>query len=165
MAPWAARNPDNVVPNVTVGNVKELVSETGSNPDLSYSLLKKIQDTVDGANANDTAVLQSAALGAAANATGLGPVILNQAGDIINALSDNDKAQDLIVKTLNDMQHLEDTGSILTAVLPEPDTPEFTAFVEQASADDLAIAAAVLLAGQAKQQGDSGSYLSNFDPG
>jgi hypothetical protein len=61
------------------------------------------------------------------------------------------------------MPNLTETSETLTAVIPEPGTEEFDAFIEKADADDLATAAAVLFAAEAKSSSDSGDYINNFD--
>jgi hypothetical protein len=77
-------------------------------------------------------------------------------------MEDKDNAKGLIIDAINDMPNLKKTGETLTSILPAPDTPEFTACVEKADADDLATAAAILLAAEAKGKGDD--YINNFDP-
>lgn len=161
LAPWAARDPNSLIPPVTTGNVDELIAGAENNPDMSLAILKKINDALKGADADEASSLQAAALEAAANASGLGPAILNQADDISQIMEDKDNAKGLVIDALNDMPNLKETGETLTSILPEPGTPEFAAFVEKADADDLATAAAILLAAEAKNQGED--YINTFD--
>jgi hypothetical protein len=163
LASWAARDPASLIPAVTTGNVDELIDDSENNPDMSLAVLKKIGDALERASPDDASTLQAAALEAAANASGFGPTLLNKASDISSLMEDKNNAKGLIIDTINDMPNLQETGEILTAVIPEPDTPEFDAFIEKADADDLATAAAVLLAAEAKSSSDSGDYINNFD--
>jgi hypothetical protein len=147
---------------VTTGNVDELIANSENNPDMSLAVLKKIQDALKDAGSDDTSTLQAAALGAAANASGFGPAILNKADDISKVMEDKDNAKSLVIDAINDMPNLKETSETLTTILPKPGTSEFSAFVEKANADDLATAAAVLLAAEAK--GKDESYINTFDP-
>jgi hypothetical protein len=161
LASWAARNPESLIPKVTTDNVDELIASSENNPDMSLAVLKKIQDALKGAGSGATSDLQAAALGAAANASGFGSTILNKAGDISKVMEDKDNAKGLVVDAISDMPNLVETSETLTAILPKPGTGEFDAFVEKADADDLATAAAVLLAAEAKGKDD---YIDSFDP-
>jgi hypothetical protein len=162
LAPWAARDASSLIPPVTTGNVNDLITGSENNPDMSLAVLKKIQDAVNGASAEEASSLQAAALQAASNASGIGPVLLNKAGNISDVVNNPDSARDMVVDAINEMPNLKETGEALAAVLPEPGTPAFDAFVEKASADDLATAAAVLLAAEAKDK--DADFINNFDP-
>jgi hypothetical protein len=162
LAPWAARDPYSLIPAVTPGNVNDLIADSENNPDMSLAVLKKIQDALEGAGPDDAGTLQAAALGAAANASGFGPAVLNKADDISKLMEDKDNAKNLMFEAINDMPNLEETSETLTAILPKPGTAEFDTFIEKADADDLATAAAVLLAAEAKGKGDD--YINTFTP-
>jgi len=132
---------------------------------LSLAVLKKINEALTGANAGDTAVLQASALQAAANAVGLGSAILSQAGNITSALQSQDKAIELVIGTVNGLKNLQETGSTLTVILPEPGTQAFDDFVDKASAEDIAITAAlILLAAESQRSRSPEDYLADFDP-
>jgi hypothetical protein len=164
LASWAARDPNSLIPPVTTGNVNDLVTGAENNPDLSLAVLKKIGDAVHGADADTASSLQAAALKAASNASGLGPALMNKMGQISELMENVDMAQDMVIDALNDMPNLEKTGAALAEVLPERGTPAFDAFVEKSSPDDLATAAAILLASEAKGEADNDDYIKNFDP-
>jgi hypothetical protein len=164
LAPWAARNPDSLVPPVTTGNVDELVAGAENNPDLSLAILKKIKEALEGANPDDASSLQSAALEAAANASGFGPTLLNKASDISEIMENPDNVKGLVIDAINDMPNLKETGETLIAIVPDPSTPEFADFVAKADADDLATAAAILLASTAKDSLDGEGFINDFDP-
>jgi hypothetical protein len=162
LAPWAARDPDKLIPTVTASNVSGLVEKAENDPDLSLALLKKISDAAKNASDKDKAELQNAALGAATNAAGLGQAVLNNAGKIAS-MNDPDEAKELLTKAINDMANLEAAASVLTGTLPDPtDAASLTKFTDAANPDDLATAAALLLAGEAKKNGDVDSYINNF---
>jgi hypothetical protein len=163
LAPWASRDPASVIPAIDANNVNDLIALSENNPDMSLEVLNKITAAIQDAGEDDASSLRAAALQAAANASSLGPTLLNKAGDISGVIEDPDGARNLIIDTINDMPNLEATRDALNSILPE-DGPAFDAFVEKASADDLAIAAAVLLAAEAKVEIDSGDYINNFDP-
>jgi hypothetical protein len=166
LAPWAARDPDKLIPNVTPGNVKELLDAAENNPDMSLALLKKIKEAADTASGGEKAALQSSALEAAVNAAGLGSAVLNKAGAVAS-VKDPDDAKKLLTDAINDMKNLESAGSTLTSALPDPtDAAAFTAFTDAASPDDLAMAAALLLAGEAKTHPDIDDYIeTGFNKG
>jgi hypothetical protein len=166
---WAVRDRTKKIP-VDPGNVNELVTKVENDPDMSLGVLKGISDAVKNASGADKVKLQTAALGAAVNAAALSNSILNRAGELSSADSP-DKAKDMMVDAINDMQHLSETSTILGSVLPDPDAdPEgFQTFVDAADPNDLAVAAAVLLAAEGKKHlDDSGEamsdYVDNFDP-
>ncbi|MDR0877385.1 MAG: InlB B-repeat-containing protein [Treponema sp.] len=170
--PWAARDPASLLPPVTAGNVQELLKLSESNPDMALALLKGIKDTVSGASDEELAALQGAALEAAAliaaaNAVALGPTILNTLGnanDISGMMEDPDSVKDMILDTLNSLPNLEESSSLLTEILPEPGTQAFDDFVEKANSEDLVMAAALIIAAEAKGNIDDPDYISNIDP-
>jgi hypothetical protein len=58
-----------------------------------------------------------------------------------------------------------EAGAVLESILPDlSDTTAWDAFVAASSAEDLAMAAVVLLAGKAKDSGDPDYYIDNFPP-
>jgi hypothetical protein len=164
LAPWAARDPNSLIPPITAGNINDLIAGAENNPDLSLAILKKIGGALDGAGSGEVSSLQAAALKAAANASGLGPALMNKMGQISDVVENVDMAQDVIIDTLNDMSNLEAAGAALAGVLPSPGTPAFDAFVEKSSPDDLATASALLLASEAKGAINDEDYIKNFNP-
>jgi len=163
LAAWAARDPNRLIPAVTAGNVDELVATAENNPDLSLAVLKKIQSAAGTASGDDKVKLQTAALGAAVNAAGLGQAVFNAAGaitSITDADNPQEKARQMVLDALNSMNNLEAAGSVLFDTLPKPGDPDFSNFTDSASANDLAMAAAVLLAGEVKK--NSGGDLEGY---
>jgi hypothetical protein len=151
-------------PPVTTDNVYDLIAQTENDPDLALEVLRGIKNAAAHASGKDLALLQAAGLKAAANASGLGAAMLNHAGDLTNAFADGDKTRGIVKDSIGELDNLEETGAILADTLPDPgDTAAFAAFVEASSADDLTMAAAVLLASEAKSRSDSSSYIDSFD--
>ena len=165
LAKWSARDHSKDVPIITVGNVEDAIQKAENDPNLSLTILKGIDEALKTANEDEASALRAAALGAAANAAGLGHVVLNQLMNIPGALQDPENAIDLVVTIIGELKNLKEAGDALVAILPEPGTPAFDAFVEKASAEDLAVAAAlILLASEAQNHDDAEDYLNNFDP-
>jgi hypothetical protein len=162
---WAARDPSELVPPVTPGNVKELVSMAENDPDLSLEVLKGIKKAVGKAGGQDKAKLQNSAITAAVNASNMGNALLNNAADLAG-MEDAEMVKDLLIDTINGLGNLTSAADNLTVILPDPsDTAAFGAFVDSASADDLALAAALIMAGDAKKSGDPDAYMSGYTPG
>jgi hypothetical protein len=164
LASWAARDPSSLIPPVSANNVNDLIAESENNPDMSLAVLEKIRDTIDGAGEDEASSLRAAALKAAANASGLGPALMSQMDQISAVVENTEKAQELVMNTLNDMTNIEAAGAALAGALPPPGTAAFDAFVEKSNSSDLATAAAVLLASEAKGKVDDENYIKNFDP-
>jgi len=162
LAPWAARNPDKLVPPVTVSNVDELISMAENNPDLSLSVLKKINEALGkDMPKKDKLKLQTASVGAAVNAAGLGQAVLGSLDDLETVLTEED-AKDLFFKALDKMDNVEDAASVLFNTLPKSGEA-FDDFTKEASVDELALAAMVLICGEAKKNGDDlDGYIDNF---
>lgn len=144
-ASWASRSPSGLIPDVTTDNVDELVEMAADDPDLSLELLKKIAEAVEGATGQDKADLLSAAVEAAGNAVGLGQTIIEVAGDIAS-IGDNPKK--VAIDAINSMPNLEETGEALYNLLGSLDN--LTDFTDNASSEDIAMAAVLLLVGEAK---------------
>jgi hypothetical protein len=170
LAPWAVRDPSALIPPVTAGNVGELILQAENNPDLSLAVLKGIRGSLNNASVEDRRALEIAALEAAGNATGLASSILNQAGKISSVQNDSEKARDLIVDAIKGMSHLSESRDILVDVLPsDPNSADFKTFTDNASAENMVMAAAILLAAEASDMTDKGmsqgDFIDNFDPG
>jgi hypothetical protein len=147
---WAARDPASLIPTVTRDNVDKLVSDAENNSDLSLEVLKGIGKSVENASGEDKTKLQNAAVTAAANAANLTNTLINNVPNIAN-LEKPEDVKDLVTSTLNSMNNLTPTADALTGILAQ----DTDAFVNSASAEDLALAAALILAGEAKKGGDA----------
>jgi hypothetical protein len=150
---WAARDPNSLIPSVTTGNIDDLLEAVEGDPDLALALLKKIAD------ADPDPKLQAAALEAATEASGIVGILSTNINDI-----DENNAEAILISALNSMSNVEEAGAVLVSILPDPtsDPTGYAAFVAKASAEDLAMAAAVILAGEAKASGDPSNYISGF---
>jgi hypothetical protein len=129
--------------------VDELIKMAENDPDLSLALLKKIQGALENASGEDKSKLQDAAIEAAVNAAGFGQAVLAVLGELSSEKTVD--ADRLIQKALGEMKNLEAAGSVLFEILPKDTDPDFDAFIKSASADNLAMAAVLLLAGEAKK--------------
>ena len=178
-ASWAARDPDKLVPTVTAGNVDELIAISENNTDLSLAVLKKIGNATKGASGDDLLKLQKAALGAATNAVGLTQAVLSTVKDLGNIdLTDpneTDQVKQIVLDAIGSMKNLDSTSTVLLAILPVPDdlnNPDsaFNEWARGAKADDLAMAAVVLIAGDVKDKNietieDIGDYIDGLNSG
>jgi hypothetical protein len=166
LAPWAARDPASLIPPVTTANIQDLLEQSANSPDQSLALLDKIKDALATASAEDQAVLQAAALSAASNASGVATSILSNAGDLLNAMESGQQSD--IISVVSDaiagLSNLASTATVLADILPAPGTPAFDDFVAQASPEDLAMAAIVLLAAEAQASGGVEHYITQFPP-
>ncbi|MDR2110230.1 MAG: hypothetical protein LBP32_02875, partial [Spirochaetaceae bacterium] len=167
---WAARDRRNIVPSVNTGNVKDLVVKAENDPDLSLGVLKGIDAAVKKTSGQERISLQGAALEAAVNASGLGGSVLNKAGEL-SSVDSPEKARDMVVDAITGMKNLEETSTVLGSILPDPEAdPEgFLAFTDAADPNDLAMAAAMLLAAEGEKYMDEDEealedYMDNFDP-
>lgn len=160
LAPWAARDPADLIPDVDAGNVRELAELAEDDPGLSLELLKRIRDAAAGASSPDKAKLRAAGLPAAANASELGGAILRNlrgTGDL-----DADHIQDLINSALNDAGNLLSAAAVLEDLLGT-DPAADPSFAAASSAGDLAMAAVIFLAAEAKQSGTS-TFIESYTP-
>ena len=160
-APWAARDPNKLIPAITADNVDELIAMAGNDPNLSLAVLQKIRQGIKDSSGDEKLKLQTAALEAAANSVGIGQSVLGAAGQLTNLGGDDPEgmAKDMVISAINGLQNLESTCGALLDSLPMPANPAdpaadaaFMAFANKANADDLAMAAVILIAGEAKKQ-------------
>lgn len=172
---WATRDSASLIPKVTVDNVSELTQAFEDDPDASLELLRKIKDEAANLTGDELSQMQSAALEVAVNSAGLGQAIINAAGNL-DTFDDPGSARDILLNAINGMSNLEETGDLLSTLLPSPPSDprspdpaadaEWIAFTESATANDLAMAAVVLLLGEASKNsgGNFDDYLDNKIP-
>ncbi|WP_304225179.1 hypothetical protein, partial [Gracilinema caldarium] len=165
LASWAARDPASLIPPVTASNIDDLLAQSANSPAQSLALLDSIADALATASASDAAVLQAAALQAASNASGVATSVLSNAGTMLETLQGSGDIIPVISDAITDLTNLAPSAELLAAILPAPtDTTAFNAFVDQASPEELAMAAVVLLAAEAQASGSVENYISTFDP-
>ena len=163
LAPWAARDPASLIPNVNAGNVDELIRKTRNDPDMSLEVLKGIKNASKNAKGQDLLTLQQASIQSATNATGLAAALISQAGNVSN-INDINDAKELLESSLASIKNINSVSDNLNEILSRPGDQGWDSFVENSSADDMAIAAVLLLAGEAKASGDCYNYFDSFDP-
>jgi hypothetical protein len=164
LASWAQRDPSSLIPGVTTGNVQDLVRMAENDPALSLEVLKQIKAAADQAGPEAAAMLRAEGLKAGVNAVDLGSSLLNNIDDIAG-VGDPGQASKMLVNAINAMPNLAETAAVLSALVPDPvlETAAFDAFIDAADLNDLAMAAAVLLAAEAKASGDSAGYIDGID--
>ena len=163
LASWAARDPESLIPDVTSDNVDELIQKTRNDPALSLVVLKRIKSASKNAKGKDLLALQQASVQAASNATGIASALISQAGNI-SSINDKDSAISLIESSLSSIKNLVSVADNLNDIMPDPvpGDPAWDNFINNTSADDLAIVAVLLLAGEAKKDPDGvEDYLEN----
>ncbi|MDR2371236.1 MAG: hypothetical protein LBD71_07125 [Treponema sp.] len=163
LASWAQRDPAGLLPALTAANVNDLVKKTANDPALSLELLKKIKNTVNSVSGGEKALLQAAALNAAANAAA--PVKAVQKYIDGDTEVNKNNAADLFNKITGELKNRAETAETLKGILPAaavPGNPEFDAFVNAADPYYLALAAAILFADDAVKSGDSAGYMAAY---
>ena|GEM_PF-5780819 len=157
--PFAARDSDKLIPAVTSKNVDDLVQQFENDPDGSLALLKKIKEAADKANEEELKKYQLAALDASVNAAGLGQAALGALNNL-DKLQNVDDAYSLLQDTINNMPNLGETSSTLLDLLNSGSDD----FIEDASAESLAMAAVVLILGitPTDSQDDLETFVSNL---
>ena len=161
LAEWAARNPQNLVPDVTAGNVLDIIAEFENNPDASLVVLQRIRDGLSSVPPWDVPVLQASSLIAAVNSASMVTAVLSSVPNIDDI--DEDNATEIIDKAISNMTNLESTSLLLYQIITSPGTPGFDTFAAFSDPDDLAFAAILLLSAEAKHApGDLDSYVNDF---
>ncbi len=169
------RDSSTLVANLTVDNVADCVESAKNDQSLSLAILDSLSSLIDTASAEEVPALQSAALDAAVNASGVGTAI----GEIISDstvldivlsgdLSDQTTQDELIGyvdDVLTGLDNLSEASSLLVDVLPDPtDTTAYAAFVDSSTPEQLAMAAVTLLADAATSSGDDlVTFVSTLD--
>jgi hypothetical protein len=162
LASWAKRDPASLIPTVTTGNVNDLIRMSENDPDLSLELLRKIKAAADRAGPEEAAALRAAGLKTGANAVDLGSSLINNITDMSD-VGNADQARKMLSDAINGMPNLAETSAALSGLIPDPsDTAAFDAFTAAADLNDLAMAAVILLAAEAKASGNSSDYISSI---
>ncbi|MDR1143553.1 MAG: hypothetical protein LBK77_04935 [Spirochaetaceae bacterium] len=158
LAEWAQRDPGSLIPEVTPGNVEELIRLSENNPGMSLEVLKGIA----GSDKKSDPAMQAAALRAAANAADIANSLLKNISDVASGSMDSATSRSVMIDAVGDMQNLADTGAALRAILPNSTVSTDYDGLDPA---DLAIAAMVLLAAEARQTGDAAGYIDSVPSG
>jgi hypothetical protein len=160
LAEWAQRDPGSLIPEVTPGNVGELIRLSENNPGMSLEVLKGIA----GSGKKSDPAMQAAALQAAANAADIANSLLKNISDMASGSMDSDASRSVMIDAVGDMQNLADTRAALLSILPVSVPPD-PADYDGLDPADLAVAAMVLLAAEARRTGDVAWYIDSISPG
>jgi len=164
LAEALARDPDSLVPDVDASNAADLAELAQNDPAMAMSVLDGINDAMAGASAADQVMLRTAAVDAAASASGIGPAVLSVADQL--AAADESEIIGIMDQTLAGLGNLEEAADGLLLALPDPaDTVAFDAFVAAADPGQLAVAALTLMASEAASDPDGIElYIDGIDP-
>jgi hypothetical protein len=153
------RDPNKLIPTVTASNVEDLLDASVGDTDFASALLGKIKDSAQNAKGAEKATLQDAALKAAANASGLATEVLKNAETLFETGNGH----------TGDIQHTIDgilkdiDGSSLQQITRDLNSVLDNAYRgSNASNEDLAMAAIILLLADAKKGGNLENYLNDF---
>jgi hypothetical protein len=163
-----ARDPSTIT--VTAGNVKDLLKEARGDPKASKGILDKITEKIKG-NPTSEPVLQTAAVTAANQASGLGTVFLDNVDILLgDDIPDEDTFNALLTKVQNDTKgnNLPGISSDIVAALPvgtagANNAPVFTgSFGKNVSEADLALLALTLVLAESEKSGGFDSYIESW---
>jgi hypothetical protein len=171
---WAKREPK--IPPITTGNIDSLLDATVGDPEFAEALLEAIRDEIPHKKGEEKAVLQGAAITAAANGSGLDMAVIAHIGDLLDAAAAVDDGLDgenaeKITETFNtifteaDHKNALDLAEDLTAVLLEDTTTyDSTQYWEDPSVttDSLLLSTVLLLIAEADAVGNFTDYLEDF---
>ncbi len=161
-----ARDPADLIPTVTAGNAAELAAQVSNDPDASLVVLDGLETAIASASAAEVPALVALALEVTSNASGVGGALLESAGPIADLLmngdfSDTSTQTDLfaiIDDSIAGLDNLGGSADTLTSIITDLTDGGSTLadITATASADDLAMAAVVLLANEASSSSYSG---------
>ncbi|MDR0475033.1 MAG: hypothetical protein LBH43_15340 [Treponema sp.] len=164
---WAARDKKKLIPNVSASNVFELVELAEKDPDMSLELLKKISEALlndESLTPEQKAKLQSAALQAAVNSSGIIPALLRSTGGMINLKDDEDGGGlEIVAAALSQMKNLGEASQLLEDILFDSDDDDWESLTNTAKPSDMAMAAMLMVCAVAAEEDDPKDFLS-FDP-
>jgi hypothetical protein len=164
-----ARDPEDLVPKVTASNAEEVAETVKSDPDASLAVLESLSELVSKASTTEKkAELATLALEVSANASGVSGAFLDTFADKTDLLKDGDfenedtKAElfSVIDDALSGLDNLDDSAENLETILTSGVSVDTVK--ETASADQMAMAAIVLLSNNATSTG-TGSVSDYVD--
>lgn len=167
-----ARDPEDLIPEVTADNAADLAEATKGDSDASLELLGELEDVIADADADEKADLTAVALDVASSASGVENAILQEGDELVDLLQDGDlddpAVQDqiygLVEDALEGLDNLSDSSASLVAILTDPGAASIDEIAAASSADDLAMAAIMLLSANASEDPDGVSgYIDSFD--
>jgi hypothetical protein len=169
LASSLARDPADLVPTVTEKNAAELAELTSGDADASLILLDGLTAVIADASAAEKVDLAVLALGVATSASDLESTLLESSSDLLNLLTagtlDDVAVYALVEDALSGLGNLSESAAALTAIFTASGAPSINAIAATASAEDMAMAAIMLLSSAASaDSGGVSSYIGAFDP-
>lgn len=168
-----ARDPKDLVPKVTANNAADLADSTRGDSDASLALLDDLEDVIADADPEDKAELTAVALDVASSASGLENAILQDGDELVDLLQDADlddpavqeQIYGIVEDSLAGLDNLSAASASLVSILTAPGAASVDDLAAASSAEDLAMAAIMLLSANAADDpsGVSG-YIDSFDP-
>lgn len=166
LASSLARNPADLVPNVTASNAAALAAQVASDPAASLIVLDGLAAVIAAASDEQQPALVALALGVASNASGVGGALLQSTGSLADLLMNGDFEDEsvqedlfaIVDSAIAGLGTLSDTAATLVSILTGT-SASIDDIAATASADDLAMAAVVLLAASAADAGGVADYV------
>jgi hypothetical protein len=167
----SARDPGTI--KVTSSNVKDLLKESKGDTKTSRGILSKIKDQVAGKE-NPDPTLQTAAVTAANQASGLGTVVLDSIDTI---LGDDVPTEEALNQLLAEVQNktkgndLQGIAADVAASLPKPTADSEGAlvfpdsFYDSTSEADLTLLTLTLVLAESEGYGDFDTYIETWTDG
>jgi hypothetical protein len=159
LAKVLARDPADLVPAVTTGNAQELADSVKSDPDASLAVLDGLTSLIaETTDAEEQKTLVVLALEVSTNASGVSGAMLENAGSMATLLTNGDieaNKDDLfaiIDDTLAGLDNLSESSTSLLNIFTDTSL-SVAAVAETASAEEMAMAAIVLLSDSASTSG------------
>ncbi len=167
-----ARDSEDLVPEVSADNAADLADATQGDSDASLALLDDLEDLIADADPDEKADLTAVALDVASSASGLENTILQEGDELVDLLQDGDlddpavqeQIYDLVEDALAGLDNLSDASQTLVSILNAPGAASIDEIAAASSADDLAMAAILLLSSNASDDPDGVSgYIDSFE--
>ena len=166
-----ARDPSSLVPKVTAGNAAKVADQVKADPDASLEVLTDLSTLVLNATGTKKTELAVLALDVSASASGVGGSLMQTLSQKENTdlLKDGNfddpetktKLYAAIDNALAGMNNLGDSASALEDILTTPGVSVDT-IKETASAEQMAMAAIVLLSNNASSGGGVSTYVDTL---
>lgn len=164
-----ARDPASLVPKVTAKNAANVAAQVENDPDASLEVLEDLSSLVANSSGTKQTELVVLALNVSSSASGVGGALLQKVDPIADLLKDGDFNDDatqdelfaVIDSALSSMDNLSDSASTLEDIL---NTPGVTvdSIKDTATADEMAMAAIVLLSNSASSGGGVSTYVDTL---
>jgi len=166
-----ARDSKDLVPKVSANNAADLAAETDGDAAASLELLDGLTDLIADADAEDKADLVAVALDVSSSASGVESAVLEESDELLDILQNGDlddpavqeDVYDLIDDALAGLDNLSESADAIVDIFSDPHV-SIQDVAAASSAEDLAMAAVMLLASEASQAtAGVSSYIDDFD--